>query len=63
MRGFEIHEGQTLHDVDPVEEMKLRTWARKHYRPAQERDSSLHPIVLDEMTRRDQERRTQPVGI
>lgn len=41
--------------VDPVEEMRLRTWARRHYLPAGERNSGLHPIVLDEMTRRDRE--------
>ena len=41
--------------VDPVEEMRLRTWARKHYAPMDERDESWHPIVLDEMERKDQE--------
>lgn len=63
MRGFETHEGQSLHDVDPIEEMRLRTWARKHYRPKQDRDASLHPIVLDEMTRCDQERRGHPATV
>lgn len=42
-------------DVDPVEEMRLRTWARKNYAPAEERDDGWHPIVLDEMDRKDQE--------
>lgn len=42
-------------DVDPVEEMRLRTWARKNYAPAEERDENWHPIVLDEMDRKDQE--------
>ena len=41
--------------VDPVEEIRLRTWARKNYAPAQERDTTLHPIILDEMVRKDQE--------
>lgn len=41
--------------VDPVEEMRLRTWARKHYAPEDERDERWHPIVLDEMERKDQE--------
>jgi hypothetical protein len=41
--------------VDPVEEMRLRTWARKNYTPAEERDEHWHPIVLDEMDRKDQE--------
>lgn len=41
--------------VDPVEEMRLRTWARKNYAPLDERDESWHPIVLEEMERKDQE--------
>lgn len=46
--------------VDPVEEMKLRTWARRHYAPAADRDSGWHPIVLDEMARRDREAGVTP---
>ena len=42
-------------NVDPVEEMRLRTWARKNYAPAEERDEGWHPIVLEEMDRKDQE--------
>jgi hypothetical protein len=43
-------------DIDPIEEMRLRTWARQHYTPAKERDTEWHPIVLDEMRRKDRER-------
>jgi hypothetical protein len=43
-------------DIDPVEEMRLRTWARQHYAPNSERDSHWHPIILDEMRRKDGER-------
>ena len=42
-------------NVDPVEEIRLRTWARKNYAPQTERDTSLHPVILDEMTRIDRE--------
>jgi hypothetical protein len=42
--------------IDPIEEMRLRAWARRHYAPANERDASLHPVVLDEMRRKDRER-------
>ena len=42
-------------NVDPIEEIRLRTWARKHYAPAQERDGSWHPVVLDEMSKKDRE--------
>lgn len=42
-------------ELDPVEEMRLRTWARRHYAPTSERDSSWHPVILDEMRRKDGE--------
>ena len=42
-------------EIDPVEEMRLRTWARQHYTPANERDTEWHPVVLDEMYRKDHE--------
>lgn len=46
--------------VDPVEEMRLRTWARRHYAPAEDRDTAWHPIVLEEMSRRDAEAGSLP---
>ncbi len=42
-------------EVDPVEEIRLRTWARKNYTPQTERDATLHPVILDEMMRIDSE--------
>ncbi len=42
-------------NVDAIEEIRLRTWARKNYIPAPERDDNLHPVVLDEMNRKDYE--------
>lgn len=42
-------------DIDVIEEMRLRTWARQNYIPMDERDEELHPIVLDEMLRKDLE--------
>lgn len=42
-------------EVDLVEEMRFRTWARKNYVAACDRDDSWHPIVLDEMLRIDEE--------
>lgn len=41
--------------VDLVEEMRMRAWARRHYAPAERRDATWHPIVLDEMDRKDRE--------
>jgi hypothetical protein len=43
-------------DIDVIEEMRLRTWARQNYVPADERDDDgVHPIILDEMLRKDHE--------
>ena len=42
-------------DIDVIEEMRLRTWARQNYLPAKERGDEMHPIVLEEMTRKDHE--------
>lgn len=40
---------------DVVQELRLRSWARSHYVPPENRGDDLHPIVLDEMQRRDAE--------
>jgi len=42
-------------EVDAIEEIRLRTWARENYVPAEERDENWHPIVLDEMNSKDRE--------
>jgi len=44
-------------DMDFIEELRLRRWAREHYVPSPERESSWHPVVLDEMARKDLELR------
>lgn len=41
--------------VDFVEEMRLRTWARRNYAPRDQRDRQWHPVVIDEMRRIDEE--------
>jgi hypothetical protein len=42
-------------EVDFIEELRLRRWARQHYVPPEQRDSSWHPVVLDEMDKKDVE--------
>jgi hypothetical protein len=42
-------------DVDLIEELRLRRWAREHYVPSDRRQPSWHPVVLDEMSRKDSE--------
>ena len=41
--------------VDPVEELRLRCWARRNYVPIRERELSWNPVVLEEMQARDEE--------
>lgn len=55
-----VLEQERTFDVDAVEEMRMRTWARRHYSPVEDRSNNLHPIVLDEMLRKDQERGYYP---
>lgn len=42
-------------ELDLIEELKLRRWARENYVPQDQRDESLHPVILDEMDRKDWE--------
>src|SRR5262245_11590486 len=42
-------------DLDFIEELRLRRWARQNYVPPEQRDSSWHPVVLDEMDQKDVE--------
>lgn len=46
---------EPIQDLDFVEEIRLRTWARQNYAPQGERNRSWHPIILDEMRRKDRE--------
>jgi hypothetical protein len=42
-------------DVDFIEELRLRRWAREHYVPRNQRQVSWHAVILDEMDRKDRE--------
>lgn len=44
-----------LSEIDLIEELRLRRWARENYVPAGERDVRWHPIILEEMRRKDGE--------
>ena len=41
--------------VDPVQELRLRRWARLNFLAVHDRTPDLHPIVLEEMARMDRE--------
>ncbi len=47
--------GSTMSDIDMIEELRLRRWARENYVPTGERDTGWHPIILEEMRRKDGE--------
>ncbi len=47
-------------DVDLIEELRLRRWARENYVPSDRREPTWHPIILDEMLRKDEE--VEPAG-
>lgn len=42
-------------DVDFIEEIRLRTWARENYVAADDRDESWHSVILDEMRSKDED--------
>jgi hypothetical protein len=41
--------------IDLIDELRLRRWARENYVANEDRDVEWHPIILDEMIRRDAE--------
>jgi hypothetical protein len=49
--------GRAEAELDLIEELRLRRWARENYVPRSRRERSWHPVVLDEMDRKDRERR------
>jgi hypothetical protein len=42
-------------EVDFIEELRLRRWARENYVPRNQRELSWHPVILDEMDQKDGE--------
>jgi hypothetical protein len=44
-----------LAELDFIEELRLRRWAREHYVPPEDRSATWHPIVLQEMAAKDRD--------
>jgi hypothetical protein len=42
-------------ELDMIEELRLRRWAREHYAPKAQRLPAWHPIVHEEMNKKDME--------
>ena len=49
-------------DLDIVEELRMRRWARENYVPVEQRKPSWHPIVHEEMEKKDRESGSSPVA-
>ncbi len=47
-------------EMDLIEELRLRRWAREHYVPLHERERSWHTVVHDEMKKKDHEKISTP---
>ncbi len=44
-----------VEELDFIEELRLRRWARENYVPTGQRENAWHPVILDEMNRKDVE--------
>jgi hypothetical protein len=42
-----------LAELDFIEELRLRRWAREHYVTREQREDSWHPVVHEEMEKKD----------
>jgi hypothetical protein len=45
----------TTAELDFIEELRLRRWARENYVPRVRRETAWHPVVHEEMERKDYE--------
>jgi hypothetical protein len=57
---FFVHEewsmtSSVLAELDLIEELRLRRWARENYVPRSQREPSWHHIIHDEMSRKEVE--------
>ena len=53
---------RAMAEVDFIEELRLRRWARENYVPSPNRQDAWHPIVLEEMSRKDEESYTDDLS-
>lgn len=42
-------------ELDFIEELRLRRWARENYVPPSRREDNWHPVVHEEMAKKDRE--------
>jgi hypothetical protein len=53
--GEYVMSTSVLADLDFIEELRLRRWARENYVPPDERKDSWHPVIQEEMVVKDLE--------
>jgi len=47
--------GAVLDEIDFIEELRLRRWARENFVPPELRQDTWHPVILEEMVRKERE--------
>ena len=47
--------GVVRDELDFIEELRLRRWARENFVPADLRQATWHPVILEEMVRKERE--------
>jgi len=50
-----------LAELDFIEELRLRRWARENYVPHGERKQTWHPVIQEEMEKKDLEGATPAI--
>jgi hypothetical protein len=53
--GNRVMGSSAASELDMIEELRLRRWARENYVPSDKRHTTWHPVVLDEMAKKDHE--------
>jgi hypothetical protein len=48
-------QSSVMTDLDFIEELRLRRWARENYVPRSGRQNTWHPVVHEEMEKKDVE--------
>ena len=43
-------------EMDLIEELRMRRWARENYVPPEKRNGDWHPVIQDEMKKKDVEK-------
>jgi hypothetical protein len=55
VRGKVSYMSSVVVELDFIEELRLRRWARENYVPPEERQDSWHPVIHQEMEKKDLE--------